>query len=104
MTPRIRNGQSTLEYAIILAVVVGVIVAAGMIFQPNLAATYNTLQPKQKDRGILIRIKMGYKKIALRARNGQSFIEYTMLIIIVSAALIAMTTYIVRAMNARLGQ
>ena len=37
-------------------------------------------------------------------RNGQSFIEYTMLIIIVSAALIAMTTYIMRAMNARLKQ
>ena len=39
-----------------------------------------------------------------RKRNGQSFIEYTMLIIIVSAALIAMTTYIMRAMNARLKQ
>ncbi|MDO8489122.1 MAG: hypothetical protein Q7S42_03315 [Candidatus Omnitrophota bacterium] len=38
------------------------------------------------------------------ARNGQSFIEYTMLIIIVSAALVAMSTYITRAMYARLGQ
>jgi hypothetical protein len=37
-----------------------------------------------------------------RIRNAQSFIEYTMLIIIVAAALTAMTTYIVRAMNARL--
>jgi len=37
-------------------------------------------------------------------KNGQSFMEYTMLIIIVSAALVAMSTYIIRAMNARLGQ
>jgi Flp pilus assembly pilin Flp len=39
-----------------------------------------------------------------RIRNGQSFIEYTMLIIIVSAAIIAMTTYIMRSTNARLKQ
>ncbi len=39
-----------------------------------------------------------------RIRNGQSFIEYTMLIIIVSVALMAMTTYIMRSMNARLKQ
>lgn len=39
-----------------------------------------------------------------RARRGQSFIEYTMLIIIVSAALAAMTTYIMRSMNARIKQ
>jgi Flp pilus assembly pilin Flp len=37
-------------------------------------------------------------------KKGQSFIEYTMLIIIVSAALIAMTTYIMRSVNARLKQ
>ncbi|PIP20465.1 MAG: hypothetical protein COX40_04550 [Candidatus Omnitrophica bacterium CG23_combo_of_CG06-09_8_20_14_all_40_11] len=49
-------------------------------------------------------IKMGYRKMIPRVRNGQSFIEYTMLIIIVSAALIAMTTYIMRSMNARLKQ
>ena len=42
--------------------------------------------------------------MTLRTRSGQSFIEYTMLIIIVSAALIAMTTYIMRSMNARLKQ
>ena len=47
---------------------------------------------------------MGSGKLTLRVRNGQSFIEYTMLIIIVSAALIAMTTYIMRSMNARLKQ
>jgi hypothetical protein len=36
-------------------------------------------------------------------KKGQSFIEYTMLLIVVGAALIAMTTYITRAMYARLG-
>lgn len=41
MTPRIRNGQSALEYVIILAVVVGAIIAAGVIFKPNLASTYS---------------------------------------------------------------
>ncbi|MDD5129228.1 MAG: hypothetical protein PHO40_06240 [Candidatus Omnitrophica bacterium] len=35
-------------------------------------------------------------------RKGQSVVEYTMLIIIVAAALAAMTTYITRSMNARL--
>jgi hypothetical protein len=49
-------------------------------------------------------IKAGYEKMNLRMRRGQSFIEYTMLIIIVSAALVAMTTYIMRSMNARLKQ
>jgi Tfp pilus assembly protein PilV len=34
------------------------------------------------------------------AKRGQSLIEYTVLILIVAAALTAMTTYIVRAMNA----
>jgi len=47
---------------------------------------------------------MGQARIFLRIRSGQSFIEYTMLIIIVSAALIAMTTYIMRSMNARFKQ
>ncbi len=37
-------------------------------------------------------------------RNSQSVIEYTILIMIVAAALIAMTTYITRSMNARLIQ
>ncbi|MDP2928380.1 MAG: hypothetical protein Q8N80_06260 [Candidatus Omnitrophota bacterium] len=45
MTPRIRNGQSTLEYVIILAVVVGAIIAAGVIFKPNLTSTYNMIYP-----------------------------------------------------------
>ena len=42
--------------------------------------------------------------MTLRIRNGQSFVEYTMLIIIISAAIIAMTTYIMRSTNARLKQ
>jgi hypothetical protein len=41
--------------------------------------------------------------MVLKIKKGQSFIEYTMLLIVVGAALIAMTTYIMRAMNARLG-
>lgn len=36
--------------------------------------------------------------------QAQSVIEYTMLIIIVAAALAAMTVYIMRSMNARLKQ
>lgn len=36
--------------------------------------------------------------------RAQSVLEYTMLIIIVAAALVAMTTYIMRSMNARLIQ
>ena len=34
--------------------------------------------------------------------KAQSLIEYTILIIIVAAALMAMTTYVMRAMNAHL--
>jgi Flp pilus assembly pilin Flp len=47
---------------------------------------------------------MEQRKMSTRMKKGQSFIEYTMLIIIVSAALIAMTTYIMRSVNARLKQ
>lgn len=47
---------------------------------------------------------MGGGKLTPRIRNGQSFIEYVMLIIIVSAAIIAITTYIMRSANARLKQ
>lgn len=36
--------------------------------------------------------------------KAQNVLEYTMLIIIAAAALIAMTTYIMRSMNARLIQ
>ncbi len=37
-------------------------------------------------------------------RKAQNALEYTMLIIIAAAALIAMTTYVMRSMNARLIQ
>jgi len=37
-------------------------------------------------------------------QKAQSVIEYTMLIILVAAALMAMSTYIMRSMNARLIQ
>lgn len=47
---------------------------------------------------------MGHGKITSRIRNGQSFIQYILLVIIVAAALIAMTTYIMRSTNARLKQ
>jgi hypothetical protein len=42
-------------------------------------------------------------KMIPKFRSGQSLIEYTMLIIIVAAALMAMTVYIQRAMYAKLG-
>jgi len=38
------------------------------------------------------------------ARKGQSILEYTLLIIMIAAALTAMTTYIMRSMNARVKQ
>ncbi|GEM_PF-4550855 len=41
-------------------------------------------------------------RIFFGIKNGQSFIEYTMLIIVVGIALIAMTAYVSRAMNAAL--
>jgi len=49
------------------------------------------------------RSKMGYRA-ALRSRKGQGFIGYTVLVIVVSAALIAMTIYLMRSTNARLKQ
>lgn len=39
-----------------------------------------------------------------RVRGGQSVVEYTMLIIIVAAALMVMSTYVTRAVNARIRQ
>ena len=40
----------------------------------------------------------------MRMKKAQKFIEYAALIIIISAALVAMKVYIQRAMNARLAQ
>ena len=38
------------------------------------------------------------------SKRAQSFLEYTMLIIVISAALIAMQAYMQRSINARLKQ
>ena len=38
-----KNGQSTLEYVIILAAVVGAIIAVAAALKPKITATYNTL-------------------------------------------------------------
>ena len=46
-------------------------------------------------------IRTGYGKMTLRIRNGQSFVQYALLIMVVAAGLIAITTYIMRASNAR---
>ena len=40
---RFRKGQSTLEYVIILAAVVGAIIVVAAMFKPKLSATYGTL-------------------------------------------------------------
>jgi hypothetical protein len=45
---------------------------------------------------------MEVSKVSKLRICGQSVVEYTMLIIIVAAALVAMSTYITRSMNARL--
>ncbi|GEM_PF-1430808 len=47
---------------------------------------------------------MRQRRIALSIRSGQSFVEYTMLIMIVGAALVAMTAYLMRSANARMKQ
>ncbi|MCX5693758.1 MAG: hypothetical protein NT014_01290 [Candidatus Omnitrophica bacterium] len=41
MVLRKKNGQSTLEYVIILAIVVGAILAGGVILKPFIAKTYD---------------------------------------------------------------
>jgi len=43
MIRRIKNGQSTLEYVILLAVVVGAIVAAAAAFSPQVQAAYDMM-------------------------------------------------------------
>jgi hypothetical protein len=44
----IRRGQSTLEYVIILAVVIGAIVAGGVAFHGSLASAYNAVYVNKK--------------------------------------------------------
>jgi Flp pilus assembly pilin Flp len=43
MTPRIRNGQSTLEYVIILAVVIAAIIGVAKVFKVDVGKAYNTV-------------------------------------------------------------
>ena len=40
----------------------------------------------------------------MKRRKGQSILEYTLVIVVISAALMAMQTYLNRASNARLKQ
>jgi hypothetical protein len=48
MILKTRSGQSTLEYVIILAVVIGAIVAGGAAFRTSLASAYNTVYANNK--------------------------------------------------------
>jgi len=45
MMLRLRSGQCTLEYVIILAIVVGAIVGAAAVFKSQIAGVYNTVYP-----------------------------------------------------------
>lgn len=42
--------------------------------------------------------------LRISSKQGQSFLEYALLIITISVALVAMTQYIYRAINVRLSQ
>jgi Flp pilus assembly pilin Flp len=43
---KLRKGQSTLEYVIILAAVVGAIIAVGVMLKPKLNTSYDKLSDK----------------------------------------------------------
>lgn len=47
---KFRQGQSTLEYVIILAVVIGAIIAVGVLLKPKLTDTYGDLSNKMKEK------------------------------------------------------
>ncbi len=47
---RFRKGQSTLEYVIILAAVVGAIIAVAAALKPKLTGTYETLGTKMQEK------------------------------------------------------
>jgi Flp pilus assembly pilin Flp len=47
---KIKQGQSTLEYVIILAAVVGAIIAVGILLKPKLTGSYDTLSDKMQDK------------------------------------------------------
>jgi len=45
---KLRKGQSTLEYVIILEAVVGAIIAVGILLKPKLTNSYNDLGDKME--------------------------------------------------------
>lgn len=45
---KLRKGQSTLEYVIILAAVIGAIIAVGAMLKPKLSTTYSDLSDKMQ--------------------------------------------------------
>ncbi len=47
---KFRKGQSTLEYVIILAAVVGAIIAVGVLLKPKIKDSYDGLSTKMKDK------------------------------------------------------
>ncbi|MCK9432778.1 MAG: class III signal peptide-containing protein [Candidatus Omnitrophica bacterium] len=47
---RLRKGQGTLEYVIILAAVVGAIIAVGALLKPKLKTSYDDLSDKMVDK------------------------------------------------------
>lgn len=47
---RKKKGQSTLEYVIILAWIVGAIIAVGAALKPKLTGTYDTLGDKMQNK------------------------------------------------------
>ncbi|MCX5693759.1 MAG: hypothetical protein NT014_01295 [Candidatus Omnitrophica bacterium] len=49
---KLRSGQSTLEYVIILAAVVGAIIAVGILIKGNLNTSYTKLGDKMQSKVI----------------------------------------------------
>ncbi|MDD5500963.1 MAG: class III signal peptide-containing protein [Candidatus Omnitrophica bacterium] len=47
---KFRKGQGTLEYVIILAAVVGAIIAVGSMLKPKLNSSYSELADKMQDK------------------------------------------------------
>jgi Flp pilus assembly pilin Flp len=47
---KFRKGQSTLEYVIILAAVIGAIIAVGVLLKPKLTTSYDNLSTKMQDK------------------------------------------------------
>jgi Flp pilus assembly pilin Flp len=47
---KFRKGQSTLEYVIILAAVIGAIIAVGILLKPKLTGSYNDLGDKMQNK------------------------------------------------------